>query len=401
VALVLPSVIASGAERRIAFVYRHLERRYPGEYRLVVSRDLYQVLNAAGFGLDRLPGVRVLGHRPSLDRKAGAHAPWWINLGRLITLARYRRDLVRLAEREALARLHAYLELVPFLGLWSIDRVPWFVAIVDHTPRYFDPRSVTCRFVVRAARRAVGVDCVYDQIARRMEALGVPADRLHFPLWNTVNHEAFHPEPKDLVVSFAARAIDWKNPLLMVEVIDRVWQRNPGLRFAVLGGGQLRGPLRRAILQRPWRDRVRAGYLPDPSVVVNRSLIHVTLDQYDNITNQSLLEGMAAGCAIVASDVGETHRVVDEEVGVRVELRAEAIADAILSLVDQRPRAEAMGRAARDRILTRHHVDRYVEYFRALGDAPSLPASPRPSFGPGRHAAADRPAGARRRGGVL
>lgn len=95
VALVLPSVMASGTERRISFVYRHLLRRYPDEYLLVVSSDVFPVLNRGGFQLDRLPLVHQLGPRSPLDRKASAHASWLVNLGRMATLARSRRELRR------------------------------------------------------------------------------------------------------------------------------------------------------------------------------------------------------------------------------------------------------------------------------------------------------------------
>lgn len=369
IALILPSVMASGTERRLSFVYRHLESRYPGEYLFVVSGDLYSILNRGGFGLDRMPGVRVLRGRSILDRKRGAHAPVWVNLGRIATLFQYRRQLRRWIREEQISLLHPYLELVPFLALAPIREIPWIVPVVDHLPKYFDHRTMDCQLLLRAIRSAARVDCLYRWISERLLALGVAPERLNNPVWNCVNHEAFRPEEKDtLAVSFAARTIDWKNPLLMLDVVERVLRRRPGARFAVLGSGKEGSRLAGEVRRRGWQDRVRIEYLEDPSPVINHSLIHVSLDRYDNFPNQSLLEGMAAGCAVVATDVGETHRVVTDEVGLLAPLEAEPLADAILRLLDNPAHAKKLGRAARESVMAHHHVDRYIDYLRLVHD---------------------------------
>lgn len=368
VALVLPSVMASGTERRLSFVYRHLERRFPGRYRLLLSRELYGILNRGGFGLDRLPGVRVLGRRSRFDRKAEAHAPPLVDLGRLITLEGYRREVRQLVRAESISLVHPYLELVPFLALRPLRDVRWIAAVVDHLPKYFDGRSRDSRLLLRAISLSWRTDCLYPPLRENLVRLGVDPSRLNCPAWNCVNHEAFHPEEKESDVSYAARTIDWKNPMLMIDVIDYVLRHRPATRFSVIGRGKLQSALGRAIELRGWQGQVRIGYFEDPSPIVNRSRIHVSLDQYDNLSNQSLLEGMASGCAVVASDVGGTHRVVTDEVGIRTSLAPEAIGEAILALLADPARAQEMGRRGRERVLENHHVDRYIDYLRLLHD---------------------------------
>jgi len=366
--LVLPSLVASGTERRISFVYRHLVRRYPGEYLLVVSRELYPVLNRGGFGLDELPDVFVLGPRAATHFKSEAHASIPVNLGRLGTLFRYRRELQKLIEREGVTLLHPYLELVPFLGLFPISNIPRVVPIVDHLPKYFDRRSLDCRVLLRAISSSVRVDCLYRWIALQLEDLGVDPGLTANPAWNTANHDAFHPETKEMAVSYAARTIDWKNPLLMIKVMGRVFDRHPEVHFSVLGKGKMGSELAAQVSARGWQGKVRVGYLEDPSAVVNRSLIHVSLDRYDNFTNQSMLEGMAAGCAIVASRVGETSLVVTPDVGLLAGLNADEIADAILRLLENPAWAQELGRIGRQKVMTNHHVDHYIDYLRLVHD---------------------------------
>lgn len=76
-------------------------------------------------------------------------------------------------------------------------------------------------------------------------------------------------------------------------------------------------------------------------------MVHVCIEHYDNATNQSLLEGMAAGCAIVASDVGETHTVMKPEVGMLVQLEPSAIAQAVPHLLADPELCGKLGWAAR------------------------------------------------------
>lgn len=352
----------------MAFVFRNLLPRAPDRYLLLVTPELFSVLNRAGFGLDRLPGVRLLGPRSRLDRKVGAHAPGWVNAGRMFTLRRYRREILHWVRRSQASLVHLYLEMVPFHALWPVQGVPVITAVVDHLPKYFDPWTLDCQLLLRAIRFSRKVDCLYPPLARRLESLGVDRRKLNDPGRNCVNHEAFRPLEKSLTVTFSARAIDWKNPDLMPKVAAVVLRHHPDSKFYILGRGPLLDPIRRQIAKLGLGRSVVAEYREDPSPLVNRSLVHVSLDEYDNFTNQSLLEGMASGCAIVASDVGETRQVVTPDVGKLAPPSSEGVAEAILDLLSDRRRAEAMGRAAREAVLRDHHVDRYVEYLLALHD---------------------------------
>jgi glycosyltransferase involved in cell wall biosynthesis len=126
--------------------------------------------------------------------------------------------------------------------------------------------------------------------------------------------------------------------------------------------------MRQVVARRGWQERVLVDWRADPSDIVNRSLIHVSIEEFDNAPNQSLLEAMAAGCAVVASDVGLTREEVTSDVGLLTSLDPADVADRIIDLLGRPQAAEALGREARKRILRDHHVDRYVEYLDLLHD---------------------------------
>jgi glycosyltransferase involved in cell wall biosynthesis len=70
---------------------------------------------------------------------------------------------------------------------------------------------------------------------------------------------------------------------------------------------------------------------------------------------------MACGNAIVATDVGETWRLVDETTGVRVLATPAALASAINQLLADPALAERQ-RAARQRVLAAHAPERFLAY---------------------------------------
>jgi glycosyltransferase involved in cell wall biosynthesis len=85
----------------------------------------------------------------------------------------------------------------------------------------------------------------------------------------------------------------------------------------------------------------------------------------------AVLEALAAGTPVVASRVGGIPEQVSEETGMLVEPgNAEALAAALGSLLDDRPRLQRMSRAAahaaRERFCFERQVDAYVELYEEL-----------------------------------
>ncbi len=101
------------------------------------------------------------------------------------------------------------------------------------------------------------------------------------------------------------------------------------------------------------------------------SSVHVYLT-YPFVLSWSLLEAMATGCEIVASDTAPVREVVkDRENGVLVPFHdSEALAEAAVEALSNRPRFPVHGRAARETIAARYDKRACVrEALQALGIA--------------------------------
>jgi len=78
----------------------------------------------------------------------------------------------------------------------------------------------------------------------------------------------------------------------------------------------------------------------------------------------ALLEAMATGLPIIATDVGSNRAVLaDGEAGLLVQPDPDSIAAGIVQLLDAPERAATLGRAARRRVEAEFSLDRMVRRF--------------------------------------
>lgn len=173
------------------------------------------------------------------------------------------------------------------------------------------------------------------------------------------------PSPKPLakepLVTFAARLHPEKGALLFLDAIARVHATRPDARFALMGRGEMEPEVSRHLAALGLSGVVTRGFTTDLAPLLARSSIFVSCQRYENLGSSSLLEAMAAGNAVVATDVGQTWRIVDDAVGCRVAADAPAIAAAISALLANPRRTRRLGQAARERVLERYGPEPYVE----------------------------------------
>lgn len=368
VAIALVSTVASGTERRLGRLFRHLAEKHPDRYHLFLSREVSEWLRVGGFGLERLKTVHVLGKRSVFDLKQGAEGGWRSRFGRSLTLMAYRNEIKSTLRQHGIGILQVSNEMVPFLGMFPIRNIKLIASLTSHVPEYYDGRSLNSRLLVKGMRRADKVDTLYEYITKGALNFGIDPRKINSPRATCVDHDRFRPEPKEQLVTFVARAISWKNPQLMMGVIRRVLERAPGTQFHVLGDGPLLEGLLEEAQDPSIREAVAVGPHDRPYEIINRSLVHACLEEYDNAPNQSTLEGMAAGCALVATDVGLTRTVVTPDVGVLVPLDEAAIAERVALFVLNPESAKQLGSAGRTKAVREYNTKDYLEYLGQLHD---------------------------------
>lgn len=156
------------------------------------------------------------------------------------------------------------------------------------------------------------------------------------------------------IVAIMGRLVPIKNHVLFVEVAGLVHDRRPEVRFVVTGDGETRRATEAEIASRGLEDVVTmTGWLDDPvAAITDFDLVALSSDQEG--TPVALLEAIAAGVPVVATDVGGVRDVLGPDLlGQMVPPRdPEALAAAIMRTLDDPPDDAA----ARQRVLATHDI---------------------------------------------
>lgn len=208
----------------------------------------------------------------------------------------------------------------------------------------------------------------------------VPPEKLEV-LPNAVDPDDYEPDfgadpPR---VAFVSDHVERKGIAELVAALERLGEVDVEYRATLAGSG-------------PLSERVRAladrsehveylGYVPEARKreLLERATIYVLPSHAEGLPI-ALLEGMAAGNAVVSTAVGAIPEVVDEEAG-RLVAPGDAaeLTDSLRELLEDPSTAESMGRHNRTLVEAEYSwsrvVDRLADVYRSLaaGDGPTGP----------------------------
>jgi glycosyltransferase involved in cell wall biosynthesis len=235
-------------------------------------------------------------------------------------------------------------------------------------------RSVPTAWSARwAAQQAGGITSCSGDLAARLAALGGPSERMEVVPYG-IDPDEFYPDPAEGATMRARLGIDSDRPLLvwlsrmvykkglsvLLDAMPEILRAQPDTLLALGGYGDLRpeleGQARRLGIERSvifpgaiQRDAVNAFWNAGDLVVIPAVRDHSgNVDGLPNI----VLESMSAGRPIVASHIAGIPQVITTgEHGLLTPPGdSQRLAESILTLLRDRERAAALGRAARQRV---------------------------------------------------
>lgn len=240
----------------------------------------------------------------------------------------------------------------------------------------FDAFVRTDSRIVRALQSAVfdASDVVVALSEYWRDVLGDRADREKLVVVpNAVDAAEYEPsfEVHPPRIAFVSNHIERKGILELVEAVDRLAGGDaPAFEVVIAGDGPLSGEAAALAERHDFVDY--RGYVSEREKrqLLDRSTIYA-LPTHGEGLPIGLLEGMAAGNAVVSTPTASIPEVVDADNGLLVEPGdADALADALRELLDRPERAAEMGRANRDLVVERYDwsvtTDRLVDVYRDL-----------------------------------
>lgn len=210
------------------------------------------------------------------------------------------------------------------------------------------------------------------------------AGRLRAELGLPAPHEDADPDaPLDTpLIGIVGRLVPIKAHDVFLAAAEQILDQIPGARFVVVGDGERRAELE-VLASRPshrgrvhflgWRERADL-----VAVYADLDILALTSDNEGLPT--VLIEGMAAGCAVVATDVGGVRSLVTGgNTGRLVPPRAPgALADACLHLLRHGAQRRALGSAARRAVYPRYDVATLLQtmtsFYLSLSPHPPAPS---------------------------
>jgi L-malate glycosyltransferase len=312
-----------------------------------------------------------------------------LSLGRLYAPGAL-AGLVRLARRLRSRRvdvLHTYLVSANVCGTLA-GRLAGVGAVVTSRRDMGFSRNARLRFVEERlvnplVSKVVAVSPAVAEATRRERGL---RDDQVVTIANGVDLERFdaagHPRPEARAQAMrewgvaddevAVGAIGHLSPVKghadFLEAAARVLARHPRTRFVLVGEGPLRSELEARAARLGVRERVVfAGVRSDVASVLARLDVVVLPSHTEGLSNV-LLESMAMARPLVATAVGGNPDVLRDGVSGRlVPARdPEALAAAVLGLIADPQKAQAMGREARRVVEREFSQQRMVGAYEAL-----------------------------------
>lgn len=365
---VITRLIRGGADENTLFTVRGLDKR---RYTVDLAVGAGSELDA--FGPLEGVGVHVV---PELVREPD---PWrdvvaLFRLASLMRRGRYQIVHTHTAKAGFLGRLAAALAGAPII-VHTVHGVTFH----DHIPRhqrlfYLALERVAARFTHQFIavgedvkdiylRHGVGAPARYETIYSGMPlgdylAAGAMEDGERAAVRAELGYEPHHQ-----VVVMAARLEERKGHAYLFEAVRRVLPAHPELRVLVLGDGPLRDALAWQVTAMGLAEVVRfGGHRHDLPRVLAACDVSVLTSLWEGLP-RVLVQSAAAGRPILTFDVEGAWEVVrDGANGFIVPSRdVDAFAARLRTLLDDRARARALGRAGRERVSERWTVETMLE----------------------------------------
>jgi glycosyltransferase involved in cell wall biosynthesis len=196
----------------------------------------------------------------------------------------------------------------------------------------------------------------------RVVPLGLELDELmRLPL-------GAHAAGERVVFGFVGRFVAIKNLPLLVDAFAAVHREEPATRLVLVGDGEGRSGVETAIAGHGLETAVELAGWRDDLVELYRSIDVLVLTSLNEGTPVAVIEAMAAGLPVIATDVGGVGDVVThDDTGVLVPSQdTGALASAMLRVVRHPDDRRRLGAAARESVRSRFTADRLVAELAAL-----------------------------------
>lgn len=182
----------------------------------------------------------------------------------------------------------------------------------------------------------------------------------------------YKPEPKKKQITFVGRWVQGKNVDIFVESILKIQDELYRAGYKIILAGNLSRYPMTAVVENmisscKYEDLFEVKGYVKPEEILPQSEAFVSIQSINNYPSQSLLEAIASGCYIIASDEGDTKLLVKNDFGCLCKLDVSTISEAILSYFERSEEEKKKdSEAARNFALKTINIENSVTYYKKI-----------------------------------
>jgi len=394
--IILSNGTFGGAQRRFTNLFFALRQKFPGKAWFIVTQSMKLQLEQM-YGSAMLDGVVSIGpgHHPqtaSSIRSSSAKPTKKMALSaflrntilyKIYFFYRTKRNQYQLfLEIETLRKHHkidrflaVYTGVLPLYFYFGLKKRPrivfvnmdsWFSHLTS------DPKRDWFRqfdLFNRAHAESDLVDVLSPYIVNGLRAKGIQLDANRYSITSnsfTDYSRCSIGQKSIFTFVFGARLEKDKNPMIFLEAAKQLTDDFPEARFIIAGDGRLSQAIKDELNSIAKATIQFLGFIPILPDLLSESSVFVSLQTDNNYPSQSVLEAMACGNAVIATDVGDTHMFVNEQNGWLIDLGVEQLVASMRHCLKNKDEVSAKGQFAANFVRDNFTLERAMAYYNRI-----------------------------------
>ena len=390
-----------GAEKRFTNLFLYLRNKYPGKFYYIINPHMHGHIKRIFTGLDETnihiinpaklaepTGENKKDDSPiryndiipdpfEVDRKTGILRKYYWYFKNKSKQKGIFRQIEKIRREEnikvfigifagGLPLVFYKEENIPGIKIIFSDMDSWFSDVMSDMKKLWYRKYYSFNYILEHADK---IDFLSPYIAEGVKNLGIniPPHNISIAPCSFIDYSKCIIGSKNSIeIAFASRLEPDKNPLLYLEAAREVLNDFPFVKFHLLGEGSLVNEINQYISDNNLSGNVNFTFHKDPPKIFSETLIFVSLQSGTNYPSQSVLEAMACGNAVVASDKGDTGLFIDKSNGILVQLNKNSVSSAIKKLLVNIHETKIMGLKAAKTVIENHTIEKVSDYYTGL-----------------------------------
>ena len=386
--ILLTGGMLGGAEKRFAQLFRYLSLNYPDKYYFLITWGLYykileifpnyptQNLLPIGFKISHNENLIA---NQKINKTYSPNHPGIIKqIYRFVNNYRLQKkyyiDINRIRkEKDIKCFLGIYNGIIPLyfylkqkkrdVGIVFCDMDSWFDDVLPREKKYWYRKYSSFNFGLENSDH---IDFLSPFILEGIRDRGIKVREESVsitPCSFTDYSKCKIGDKTSFQVVFAGRLEKDKNPEIFIEAAVKLSKKYPEILFHIMGEGGLSLSIKEKVKSSQFSNIIFHGFHPQPTEIMADASVFVSIQTTNNYPSQSVLEAMACGNAIIATDVGDTRMFINQLNGLLISLDVTELAKAIERLYLDKDLRKQLGRFAYSYVRENHTIEKMAEYY--------------------------------------